>query len=216
MKPYYEDSYVTLWLGDCREVTAWLSGDVLVTDPLYGESHRSGWDGRFKGVGLAGDDSTALRDWVCGEWGARPAAVFGKWSVPKWGKPRGVLVWDKGPASGMGDLSFPWKPSWEDVSIYGEGWVGARDEGVLKGYTVVTWSGRGDQRLHPTEKPVDLLRHIIGKAPHGTIVDPFAGSGSTLRAAKDLRRKAIGIELEERYCEVAAQRCLQETLELGA
>lgn len=209
--PYYQDEVVTIYHGDCREVLP-IDAGVLVTDPPYGEMHRSNMGGRFKGVGMTGDGDCSLRDWVLSLWGDRPAAVFGKWSVPKWGRPRGVLVWDKGPACGMGDLSFPWKPSWEDVAIYGAGWTGVRGEGVLKGYTVVTWSGRGDQRQHPTEKPIGLMRHIVGKAPPGTILDPFMGSGPTLRAAKDLGRQAIGIEIEERYCEIAARRMSQMVL----
>ena len=67
---------------------------------------------------------------------------------------------------------------------------------------------------HPTPKPLSLMRRLIDACPPGVVVDPFAGSGSTLRAVKDQGRRAIGIEIEERYCEIAAQRCAQEVLEL--
>jgi site-specific DNA-methyltransferase (adenine-specific) len=67
---------------------------------------------------------------------------------------------------------------------------------------------------HPTPKPEDLMRWLITKCPPGVVADPFMGSGSTLRAAKDLGRKAIGIEVDERYCEVAARRMGQEVLAL--
>ena len=110
----------------------------------------------------------------------------------------------------MGDLSFPWKPSWELIFVGGPNWSGFRDEGVVKGFHIVTRASMG--RTHPNEKPVSLMKHIVAKATVGTVLDPFMGSGTTLRAAKDLGRKAIGIEIEERYCEIAAKRMAQGVL----
>jgi DNA modification methylase len=83
------------------------------------------------------------------------------------------------------------------------------------------WHGMiraGDETLeHPTQKPAALWKWIIGLrwTPAGIILDPFMGSGTTLRAAKDLGRRAIGIEIEERYCEIAAKRCAQEVMNLS-
>ena len=110
----------------------------------------------------------------------------------------------------MGDLTFPWKPSWEEIYVSGGGFEGNRTEGVLKGFTTTTWESV--DRFHPNQKPVSLLKHLIGKTKAGLILDPFMGSGTTLRAAKDLGRKAIGIEIEEKYCEIAANRLRQEVL----
>ena len=72
-----------------------------------------------------------------------------------------------------------------------------------------------DQELHIHAKPLGLMTHLVARAPLGMIADPFMGSGTTLRAAKDLGRKAIGIEIEERYAEIAAKRMAQEVLFTG-
>lgn len=114
----------------------------------------------------------------------------------------------------MGDLALPWKQNWEHIYVGGPGFVGRRGSGVLRFNALAPWAG---EYTHPHEKPVDLLIDLIGKCPpEWTILDPFMGSGTTLRAAKDLGRKAIGIEIEERYCEIAAKRLAQEVLDLGA
>ena len=76
----------------------------------------------------------------------------------------------------------------------------------------------GEHRVHPTQKPLWLMKDILTlHSNHDDMVlDPYMGSGTTLRAAKDLGRKAIGVELDERYCEIAARRMGQEVLDLGA
>jgi site-specific DNA-methyltransferase (adenine-specific) len=78
------------------------------------------------------------------------------------------------------------------------------------------WVGPSEPREdHPTAKPMWLMQRLIlaSSEPGNTVLDPFMGSGTTLRAAKDLRRRAIGIEIEERYCEIAARRLEQEVLD---
>jgi site-specific DNA-methyltransferase (adenine-specific) len=122
-------------------------------------------------------------------------------------------VWDKGEhVAGGGDIATTWKPTWELIQIARtRPLTGRRDSAVLR-FPAVTI----DYDLHPSPKPVSLMRYLLRKAGHGTILDPFMGSGSTLVAAKDSGLRAIGIEIEERYCEIAASRCSQEVLGLSA
>jgi len=146
-------------------------------------------------------------------WGGRPALVFGTWRAPRPRATRTLLVWDTKGALGMGDLSIPWKPAHQEIYVLGHGFKGRRTSDVLSYPPVQSMAANG--RVHPNEKPVDLLQDLIGKCPPGVIVDPFCGSGSTLRAAKNMGRKAIGVELDERYCEIAAERLGQEVLDFG-
>ena len=208
--PYYSNEFVQLFLGDCLKVTEWLAADVLVTDPPYGYAHSSGWFGPFRGEAIAGDDDLTTRDAALAAWGMRPSLVFGSWKMPKPEGTHAVLTWDKGDAAGMGDLSVPWKPNTEEVYVIGKGFSGSRDSSILRAQ-VVTWASKG--REHPNMKPLALMQALIAKCPPGVIADPFAGSGSTLVAAKALGRHAIGVELEERYCEIAARRLAQDVLD---
>ncbi len=217
-EPYYRDDKVTLWLGDCREITEWLSADVLVTDPPYGMGYESNLnrDRRNVKVGrpIAGDDDTSARDAALAAWGSRPALVFGTWRIPRPREAKAMLVWHKQGAGGMGDLSVPWLPTHEEVYVLGGGFTGKREDAV---YSVPPLMSQDDRRPeHPTPKPVALMERLIAKCPPGVIADPFAGSGSTLVAARNLGRQAIGVELEERYCEIAARRLAQDCLDLGS
>lgn len=202
MRPYYEDDHVTIYCGDCREVDAWLAADVLVTDPPYGMAYTSGWVART----IANDHDTATRDEALSLWGDKPALVFGRWDCPHPLRAKMALVWDKGDWPGMGDLALPWGPSTEEIYVIGSGFVGKRSGSVIRADRLT------GSTAHPNEKPKALMERLLAKCPPGIIADPFMGSGSTLRAAKDLGRKAIGVELEERYCEVAARRMGQENL----
>jgi len=208
MKPYYEHGGITIYHGDClyfRPVC-----DVIVTDPPYGIAYESGWDDSLPAI--ANDDDVSVRDAMLSTWDG-PAIVFGSWKRPAPRSAHTCLIWDKGPASGMGDLSIPWKPNWEAIYVIGAGFSGTRDSAVLSGDCVPTWNSYSFGRQHPNEKPVSLLKRLIVKCPTGIVFDPFMGSGTTLRAAKDLGRKAIGIEIEERYCEIAAKRLAQEVFD---
>ena len=222
MSIYYEDEWVTLYLGDClTEHREWLDADVLVTDPPYGMAYggfggRRGEPRRSSGpLTVIGDASPVSRDCALAEWGDRAALVFGRWTVPRPIRTRQVLIWDKGDnGPGMGALDLPWGPSFEEVYVIGKGFSGRRECSVIrvKPYT----SSAAIRPEHPTPKPLALMESLLVKCPPGIIADPFAGSGSTLKAAKALGRRAIGVEIEERYCEIAAKRLAQGALDFGA
>lgn len=219
---YYQDDFVTLYLGDCLTQTAWLDADVLCTDPPYGMRLRSGRNGDFGDLHIEGDDTTDTRDRALALYGDGPALVFGRWSEPRPADTKMILTWEKGNQTGMGNLDLPWKPTTEEIYVLGH-WPkrenkgrggGGRVSSVLSINATAALT-RAAGRLHPTEKPVPLMSNLLMKCPAGRIADPFAGSGSTLVAAKLLGRKAVGVELEERYCEIAARRLSQGVLDFG-
>lgn len=205
MKPYYQDEWVTLYHGDCRDVSAWRSADVLVTDPPYGMRYESGWSGRS----IEGDGDTSVRDAALALWGDKPALVFGRWDCPHPPAAKMCLTWNKGDWPGMGDLSLPWGPSTEEVYVIGSGFVGKRTGSVIHHDRLT------GNTLHPNEKPVGLMIRLLRTCPPGVVADPFAGSGATLVAAKQLGIRAIGIELDEAHCRTIVQRLSQDVLDLG-
>ena len=209
-RPYYQDDQVTLWHGDCLEVQEWLTGDVLVSDPPYGVAYVSNSSKYGSTRPISGDDDTQARDLVLELWRDRPALIFGSWKAPRPARTRHRLIWAKGSSPGMGDLALPWGPGEEEIYVMGEGWTGKRSTNVLNVPTIPAQShNRPD---HPTPKPVSLMELLIEKAPPGTVVDPFAGSGATLIAARNQGRNAVGVEVEERYCELIAARLAQGVL----
>lgn len=217
MKPYYADDSVTLYHGDCREIDAWLTADVLVTDPPYGMSYEAGWD-KARAQPIAGDNDTAVRDAALALWGDRQAAVFGTWRVDRPAGTKQVLVWDKtdGVGPGKGDLTSAFGTSHEEIYLLGN-WpkVGVRRGSVIR-TSVAMQSANGlvARSGHPTPKPVGLMEQIAA-ATSGVVADPFAGSGSTLIAARNLGRRVIGVEVAERYCELIAGRLAQGAFDFG-
>jgi len=209
-KPYYEDAAVTIYHGDCRAILPGLTFDAVVTDPPYGVAH----DTNYKRFG-----TTTNRDWgspIVGDdepfdptpWLQYPCVMFGanyyadKLPLGRW------IVWDKRDGVTpmlMADAEMAWHNlSGRAVQLFQWTWNGFQRQGE-----------RGTAH-DPTQKPIALMKWVLETyVPTGVILDPFMGSGTTLRAAKDLGRKAIGIEIEERYCEIAAQRMGQEVLDLG-
>ena len=214
MKPYFERDGITIYNADCRDILLGLTADVLVTDPPYGMSFVSGQAAERRPV--AGDDSAASRDAALALWNG-PALVFGTWRVPRPAGTRNVLVWHKvamGP--GMGDLALPWGHATEEIYVIGSGFGGRRRSNVIATYDPRGGtSGAAAIVGHPTPKPVEVMIPLLECCPaEWVIVDPFMGSGTTLRAALDLNRKAIGIEIDERYCEIAARRLDQTAMVL--
>ncbi len=204
MTLYYEDEHVTLYHGSCLDIPQWLEADVLITDPPYGMAYVP----KNHDV-IVGDEDAGIRDEILAMWEG-PALVFGTWRVERPKDTRQLIVWAKGNTPGMGDLSMPWGPSHEEIYVLGEGWEGTRRSNV---YNIPTIHGTAhDRPNHPTPKPIGLMEQLLAYAPQGVIADPFAGSGTTLVAASNLGRKAIGCELEEKYCEIIVQRLAAKTL----
>lgn len=219
--PYYQDDQVTLYHGDCLEIREWLAADVLVTDPPYGIR----WSQKFGGAqphlkhkqqvvrdAVQGDWSHELRDAVLEVWGDKPAIVFGSWRVPRPTRTNNLLIWHKGNASsGVANCAF--FTVHEEIYAIGDGW--RKSAPPLLSVITTQESRRHQAGLigHPTPKPVRLMEILVDRCPPGVVADPFAGSGSTLVAARNLGRKAIGVELEERYCEIIAKRLDQMCLD---
>lgn len=200
----------TLYLGDCLEILPTLQGvDCIIMDPPYGMAYTSGYatEALWSGSVIHGDETTRARDVVIAWADGRPVLCFGTWKAPRPTATKVVLIWDKGGALGMGDLSIPWKADHEEVYVIGKGFVGTRDSGsVLRHPPVQSMAKNG--RQHPTEKPVTLMRDLMRKTA-GVVLDPFMGSGSTGVAAIQSGRAFVGIEIDERYFEIACKRIEQ-------
>ena len=219
MKPYFQTDLVTLYLGDCLEVTEWLSADVLVTDPPYGINWKGITTGVNKGYetykdGISGDKDAGIRDAALALWGKKPSVVFGSWKVARPLHTKHRLIWHK-KGQAPGPLNAPFMTQDEEIYIWGEGFVSTSPP--MR--SVITTNEHRATEVkkigHPTPKPIGLMETLINRCPEGLIADPFSGSGSTLIAARNLGRKAIGIELDESYCELIANRLSQEAFDLG-
>lgn len=221
MKPYYDEGGIQIYHGDCREILPNLRRniDAVITDPPYAVPTvvaqgrtvtRNLGDLSIIEAGLGLFLTAAFdllrptgRAFVFCDGTSYPVVfrlVYGKFSTA-------LLVWDKGQI-GMGRefrkshelIVHAWLP---DTPIFADG-IGRPD--VLTVPPVAT-----EYRDHPAQKPVGLLHQLLAVAGE-LVLDPFMGSGTTLRAAKDLGRRAIGIEIEERYCEIAAKRLAQSVM----
>ena len=212
--PYYDRDGITIYNADCRKVLPWIEPvDLLLTDPPYGIGDRWG------GGKMTNTKGQTSRLWETdqGDWDKQPAESWLMQSMIEkaenaiiWGgnyyslpPSRCWLTWDKCQTFTGADAELAWttldKPvaTWRMARV--EAYKPAKNGGVCK--------------VHPTQKPLGLIQWCIGQAGDvATILDPFAGSGTTLVAARLEGRKAIGIEINERYCEAAANRLAQRTL----
>jgi len=223
MTPYYQDNAVTIYHGDCREIVPTLGRfDLLLTDPPYGINYQSNMRTASQKMDkMVGDYEIDVSvvdifpDCNC-------VALFSRWdTAPAWSLKlgqrmpvRGQIVWHKA-CGGMGDLSRSYLLDYE-VIVYAT----SNDFALPGKRHGSVWRCQTDSASsyqHPTQKPVEIMTMCIDRFLVGeTILDPFAGSGTTGRAAKDLERKATLIEREEKYCEIAANRMTQETLNFTA
>jgi DNA modification methylase len=230
--PYYADKSVAIYHGDCRDILPLPAtiGCTIITDPPYSsggfqESGKSagsiGTTREFGDLPVLRADNLSTRGYrrlmrdAIDASRASALYMFTDWRM--WIEAfdtaedcglrvRSMIVWDK-IVPGMGS---PWRNRHELILF------ALRDNPTTKwGLGNVLPRARSGNEHHPTEKPVALIADLLGMVDVGAmILDPFAGSGTTLVAAKSLGRRAIGIEIEERYCEIAAQRCSQEVLGL--
>lgn len=203
-KPYYEHGGITIYHGDCREILPRLDG-ALVTDPPYGIAYKTSSSRSVLAVAhdhppVYGDDEPfdpahMLRFRQMIIWGGNHFADRLP-ATPTW------LIWDKrcGIAQNdSADCEIAWSNLGGPARIYRHLWMG-----MLR-------DSESGESYHPTQKPVAVMRWCIEQVDEAAVIlDPYMGSGSTLRAAKDLGRKAIGIEIEERFCQIAMMR-LSET-----
>jgi 16S rRNA G966 N2-methylase RsmD len=211
MKPYYEHAGITIYHGDCREILPTLPKcDLLLTDPPFGVGNFVQVTGRLMGRGK--------NHAIPVTWNEAPPdesmfALFREKSKHRiiWGanffncfeERGGAIIWDKEqhmPNFSKADIASC--THFQKTEIVRIPWTNF----------TVTHKAESD---HPCERPTEIyewcIRYIPGE--HQTILDPFMGSGSTLVAAKNLGRRAIGIEIEERYCEIAAKRLSQEVFD---
>lgn len=214
-KPYYEHDGITIYHGDCREILPHLARPALfITDPPYGIAlaNHGKKDGRRRRTDfdIVGDVDGTLGQSVIDRLQNYALIAFASPMRPWRGAWDQFLCWDKGLAvGGGGDPGSRWKFTWELIQIARLGRLeGGRDGSVIRS-TMLPMNSAD----HPAEKPEHLCRYLIGKTAHEVVIDPFVGTGTTLVAAKQLRRCAIGIEIEERYCEIAAKRLSQEVFE---
>ena len=234
IQTYYDRDGITIYHGDCREILPQIGAvDHVITDPPYDEATHSGARTNARGksgkIGqrlLSGGSERKFAPVDLNMIKALfTAANAARWTIAtlayqhtarlEQDAPYGLRfvrfgIWVK--PDGMPQISGD-RPAmgWESVAILHHAENKMRWNG---GGSRAVWTHNVARGHHPTQKPLGLLLDLIQQFtdPGDLILDPFMGSGTTLRAAKDLGRRAIGIEAEERYCEIAVKRLAQEVL----
>lgn len=215
LRPYYHDAHCTIYHGDCREILPQLGKfDLLLTDPPYGidaEEFRASLpntmgDNRVEAI--AGDNDIEAARWLFTQISAtQNAVVWGANNFPELLPHKGRwLCWDKRITEAADRMLG---------SAFELAWTNKRS-GFDRMYRVLhggVVNADGGKRLHPTQKPVLLFRKVMEDSKDAqTIIDPFAGSCTTGVAAKLEGRKAVLIEISEKYCEIGAERLRQGVL----
>jgi DNA modification methylase len=224
-EPYYRDDAVTLYCGDCREVDAWLTADVLVTDPPYGVQYRGHGANVAPNYAVANDQDFATAAQVIRMARHLPMAVFANHaSLPETlaavrtaHKRTRTAVWHKTNING-GAPGNPWLADVEFAVCGVPAWPGVPRSGLISARRFTgnpACNASPDAYLHPTQKPIPVMESVLDILPPGVIADPFAGSGSTLIAARNLGRRAVGVEVDEAYCETIARRLAQGAFDFG-
>ncbi len=228
MKPYYQDNAVTIYHGDCREILPGLEPvDLVLTDPPWGTpiSCEPGYDAeKIDFLDLVSD---AMREGalIYCFWNAKNIPYFQAEFERRFNL-KNIIVcfkenmvtrpWDKAA------FQYQWEPIFfgsKGKTNFESGPISCATETPcgdvwrsVKPQSNFYW----DNKMHTAQKPHSIMIRCITFSQAGLVIDPFMGSGTTLRAAKDLGRKAIGIEIEEKYCEIAAKRMSQEVLQFTA
>jgi len=196
----------TLYLGDCMEILPTLGKvDACLTDPPYGIFKNTGGDGK-----MFGKDTIYSIDDSAAEWDSRPPSKLllrlmdfreyviwgGNYFADVLGASKGVLIWDKKTGNNSyADCELAWTNVTGTTRILHHQWCGAFKD-----------SERGERALHPTQKPIAVMRWAMGFCKSDTIADPFMGSGTTGVACAKMGRKFIGIEREPKYFDIACER----------
>lgn len=217
MKPYYEQDGITIYHGDCREVLPLLGPvNMVLTDPPYGIgfqeylSHQDEPKGYSEWLWLVIErcEQLVINGWVCVFQAAKTCASWGTWFPREW-RPLAfpktfIQIFPcKGPQWAT-DYALLWKKGIPEHDGRGRDWFLSNNADT-----------RRNVKGHPCPRPLPAICYLVGNLTHPgqIILDPFMGSGTTLRAAKDLGRKATGIEIEEKYCEIAAKRLSQSVFD---